>query len=275
MPRDEIADARPFLTIPYWSPGDIGEDRPLPGTITWYLCPGINTSTYQPGQVLEVAVDLRNSGGLNAPSLAQVTVWWSEPTLGFVIKPENLIGFRQVAVDPRGGAATTAVMARQMPADAPDHICLIARVSHPLDPAPPVPQPVNDRHWAQRNLSVVVIPAGAPAMVPFTVANPLPNAAGFRVRIAPKADPRPLVGVDGVTGEAFTDFAAVMRVEEFAGEGSLEFSVSLDPGEERRLEAEIEVRELPPGTFAVFELSQATDEGVLGGLGVVIVAERR
>jgi len=275
MPAEEIADARPFLTIPYWSPGDTGEDRPLPGTITWYLCPGIRTSTYQPGQVLEVAVDVRNSGGSNAPSLAQVTVWWSGPTLGFAIKPENIIGFRQVAVDPRGGAATTALMARQMPADAPNHICLIARVSHPLDPAPPVPQPVNDRHWAQRNLSVVAVPAGAPAMVPFTIANPLPDAAGFRIRIAPVANPRLLAVADGVTGEAFTDFIAVMRVEEITGEGSLEFDVELEPGEERGLQAEIEVRELPPGTFAAFEISQAIDERVIGGLGVVLAAQSR
>lgn len=275
MPREEIADSRPLLTIPYWSPGDTGEDRPLPGTITWYLCPGIRTSTYQPGHLLEVEVDVRNSGGSNAPSLAQVTVWWSNPVLGFVIKPENLIGFRQVAVDPRGGAANTALMARNMPADAPDHICLIARVSHPLDPAPPVPEPVNDRHWAQRNVSVVAAPAGAPAVVPFTTGNPFPEAAGFRIRIAPLADPMLLVKADGVTGAAFTDFVAEMRVGGSAGEGSLEFHVDLEAGEERGFDAEIEVRELPSNTFAAFEISQTVDERVLGGLGVVLVPARR
>ncbi|MET4637873.1 hypothetical protein [Mycetocola sp. 2940] len=274
MPREEIPDARPFLAIPYWSPGDTGEDRPLPSTVTWYLCAGIRTSTYQPGQVLEVSVDVRNNGGSNAPSLAQVTVWWSDPALGFVIKPENLIGFRQVAVDPRGGAATTALMARQMPADAPNHICLLARVSHPLDPAPPVPDPVNDRHWAQRNLSVVAAPAGAPVVVPFVVANPFPDGAGFHIRLAPITDPRLLVGVDGVTGEAFTDFIAVLHLDGMAGERSLEFDVELGPGNERHFEATIEV-DLPPGTFAAFEFSQALDERVVGGLGVVLVAEER
>ncbi|MET0933660.1 MAG: hypothetical protein ABWX56_08100 [Mycetocola sp.] len=275
MPREEIADARPFLAIPYWSPGDTGEDRPLPSTVTWYLCAGIRTSTYRPGEVLEVTVDIRNSGGSNAPSLAQVTVWWSDPALGFVIRPENLIGFRQVAVDPRGGAATTALMARQMPADAPNHICLLARVSHPLDPAPPVPDPVNDRHWAQRNLSVVAAPAGVPVVVPFVIANPFPETAGFHIRLAPATDPRLLVGVDGVAGEAHTDFIALMRLDGMLGERSLEFDVELGPGDERHLEATIDVPELPPGTFAAFEFSQALDERVIGGLGVVLVAEER
>lgn len=275
MPEEEIADARPFLTIPYWSPGDTGEERPLPSTIAWYLCPGIRTSTYQPGQVLEVAVDVRNNGGSNAPSLAQVTVWWSDPALGFVIRPENLIGFRQVTVHPRGGAAATAIMARQIPADAPAHICLIARVSHPLDPAPSVPDPVSDRHWAQRNLSVVAAPAGTPAALQFVIANPFPDAAGFRIRIAPVANPTLLAGEDGVIGEAFVDFIAQMHVAGLVGEGSLEFDVELEPGEVRGLTAEIEVQELPRGAFAAFEISQALDERVLGGLAVVLVASRR
>ncbi|MET0842935.1 MAG: hypothetical protein ABWY23_03750 [Mycetocola sp.] len=275
MPREHVADARPFLAIPYWSPGDTGEDRPLPGTVTWYLCDGIRTSTYQPGQVLEVAVDVRNSGGSNASSLAQVTVWWSDPTLGFVLRPENLIGFRQVAVAPRGGAATTALMTRQMPPDAPNHICLLARVSHPLDPAPPIPDPVNDRHWAQRNLSVVAVPTGATAVLPFLVANPFPDAAGFQIRLAPVENPMLLVGQDGVTGEAFTDFVALLRVEDAVGERSLEFGVDLEAGEERFLTAEIEVRDLQPGSFAAFEISQAVEERLVGGIGVVLVAEER
>jgi hypothetical protein len=275
MPREEVADARPFLVIPYWTPGDTGVNRPVPNTVTWYLCAGIRTSTYQPGEVLEVAVDVRNTGGSNAPSLAQVTVWWSDPTLGFVIKPQNLVGFRQLAVAPRGGSATTALMAWQVPADAPHHICLLARVSHPLDPAPPVPDPVNDRHWAQRNLSVIKAPAGGPALVPFVIANPLADEAGFQIRIAPVLNPALLAEADGVTGEAYTDFVALLSVDGAAGEGELGFGVDLQPNEERGFTAEISVPDLPEGTFAAFEISQSRDERVIGGLGVVLVADRR
>lgn len=84
-----------------------------------------------------------------------------------------------------------------------------------------------------------------------------------------------LVEADGVTGAAFTDFVAKMRVDGSAGEGSLEFDVELEAGEERGLEAEIEVRALPSNTVAAFEISQTVDERVLGGLGVVLVAARR
>jgi hypothetical protein len=275
MPREEVADSRPFLAIPYWTPGDTGVNRPVPNTVTWYLCGGIRTSTYQPGEVLEVAVDVINTGGSNAPSLAQVTVWWSDPTLGFVIKPQNLIGFRQIAVAPRGGTATTALMAWQVPASAPNHICLLARVSHPLDPAPPVPDPVNDRHWAQRNLSVVKTSAGAPALIPFVIANPLPDGAGFQIRITPVVNATLLAEADGVTGEAFTDFVAVISVDGVSGEGEVNFGVDLEQGEERPFTVEIAVPELPDGTFAAFEISQSQDERVIGGLGVVLVADRR
>jgi hypothetical protein len=275
MPEREIDDSRPFLTIPY-GPADTGEVRPLPGSFTWWLCGGIRTSTYQPGEVLEVVVDVRNSGGANSASLAQVTVWWSDPALGFVIVPENLIGFRQVAVPPRGGTATTATMSRRMPPDAPNHICLIARISHPLDPAAQTPDPVNDRHWAQRNLSVVTTPGGAPAVVTFTAANPTMDAADWLLRIAPVRDAGRFVGLDQVVGEPQDDVFAVMRVDGEVGEGVLEFSIALEPGERRTFDAELEVQGLEPGRFAVFEVSQSQPEReqVFGGIGVVVVATR-
>jgi hypothetical protein len=275
MPQEEPADARPCLAIPYWSPGDTGEIRPLPSTVIWYMAGGIRTSTYQPGDLLEVVVDVRNSGGSNAPSLAQVTVWWSDPTLGFVIKPKNLIGFRQVAVPPRGGAASTAPMVKRMPHDAPDHICLIARVSHPLDPAPPIPSPVADRHWAQRNLSVVKVLAAAPAAVPFWVANPRADAATMIIRIAPARDPWLLVEADGVDGEPLTDYVALFTLDGDVFEGSLETEMTLEPGEARHLQVELEVRQLEPGRFAALEVSQTERDQVLGGLGIVLVADGR
>ena len=91
-------DSRPFFVIPYWpaaagDDGDTGEQRPLPASATWYECKGIHASPYEPGTDLEVTVDVRNFGGSNAPSVAQVTAWWSDPTTGFVVDPARLIGF--------------------------------------------------------------------------------------------------------------------------------------------------------------------------------------
>jgi hypothetical protein len=279
MPDDEredrIQDARPRFVIPYWTatpgdPGDTGDDRPLPANRTWYLCSGIRTSTYQPGEVLEVAVDVRNLGGSNAPSLAQVTVWWSDPTLGFVIKPENLIGFRTVSVDPRGGSATTALMAKQIPGSAPDHICLLARVSHRLDGAPPMPDPVNDRHWAQRNLSVVKAPPGGSAVTTFSVANVLADAFDFQVAIRPLRNPAQLAQVDGVEGRP-TDSFAVFTVDDMTAEGSLEFGVTLEPDEQRSFRTEVRVPDLALGSYVAFEISQSLGDMVLGGIGLVVL----
>lgn len=275
MPEGDISDTRPFLTIPYWAPGDSGEQRPLPGNVLWYLCPGIATSTYQPGEVLEVTVDVRNSGGSNTPSLAQVTVWWSNPTLGFVVKPENLIGFRQLSVSPQGGRATTSVMARRIPVDAPDHICLLARVSHPLDPAAAVPDPVNDRHWAQRNLSVVRPAAPGPVTVAFDIANPLPDAAQFTVRIALAEDPAALARADQVVGEPLTDVALVLSVDGHTSERTLELDVELDAGETRTLDAEITIFDQAPHSYVALEFSLIHRERLMGGLGVVVLSPQR
>lgn len=272
MPEGEISDTRPFLAIPYWMPGDSGEQRPLPGNVLWYMCPSIRTSTYQPGEILEVTVEVRNSGGSNTPSLAQVTLWWSNPTLGFVIQPENLIGFRQVAVEPQGGRATTTVMAKRMPDDAPDHICLLARVSHSLDPAPAVADPVGDRHWAQRNLSVVTPKAPGPVTVFFDVANPLKDAAPFTVRIAPATNPAALAEADQVVGEPSTDFAMIMSVDGHASERVLELGVDLEAGERRTMEAEITIFDHAPDSFVALEFSLLYNEQLMGGLGVVVLS---
>jgi hypothetical protein len=284
-PEEETKDSRPFFVIPYWpassaSPGDIGVDRPLPDPndvnnpfpvpVIWYLCSGIHTSTYKPGEVLEVTVDIRNSGGSNAPALAQVTVWWSDPTLGFQVKPENLIGFRTVSVPPRGGTGTTTVMMTQMPADAPDHICLLARVSHPLDSAPPLPDPVNDRHWAQRNLAVIRPPAGQPAIIPFSVVNILADSTQFKIIMRPTNHAQLLADVDGVNGTP-GETQAVLALDEIVGEGSLEIDVELPPGDRRIVTASIEAPDLRPGSYAAFEIAQELGDTRLGGIGVVVL----
>lgn len=280
MPQEEIQESRPFFVIPYWpptatTPGDSGSTRPVPTTVPWYSCGGIRTSTYQPGQVLEVAVDVRNFGGSNTPSLAEVTVWWADPTLGFLVKPENLIGFRTVDVPPRGGAATTTPMAKQIPADAPDHICLLARVSHRLDTAAPLPDPVNDRHWAQRNLMVVNVSPGTPAVVPFLVSNHLADAATFGIDLHLAPHTPMLAGADGVQGHPILDVRSTLRMGGQVGEGSLHTEVDLAAGETMSVEVEILVPDLEGGSFVAFEISQNLGDTVLGGLGVVLVAGER
>src|SRR5688500_8124708 len=102
MPEEGRSDSRPHFVIPYWlstgpnDPGDDGDTRPVPSNVVYYLCQGIHASPYQPGEELEVSVDVANHGGANTESVAQVTVWWSVPSSGFVVGPDKLIGYKTV-----------------------------------------------------------------------------------------------------------------------------------------------------------------------------------
>ena len=275
MPFEGKPDSRPRLVIPYWppggnDPGDTGDIRPVPTTIPWYVCAGIRTSTYLPGAQLEVVVDIRNLGGSTVSSLAEVTVWWTDPTLGFLITPENLFGFRQVPVPPRGGTNTTTVMTKQIPAGAPPHICLLARVSHRDDPAPATPDPIIKRHWAQRNLAVVKAPAGGTVVLPVLVANQLTEGATFQISMRLAEHAQLLLGVDGVEGRPLVDVRPQFTLGGVSGESVIEVDVELAAGEVQRLEAVVHVVDLDVGDFVVVEIGQSQDGRLIGGLGLVL-----
>lgn len=180
-------DMRPYLCIPYWTaprfPGDpdSGELRPLPGNVIGWLCPGIHASPYTPGAQLDVQVDVRNSGRGSATALATVLVYWADATVGFT-KP-TLLGAASVAVQPRGGYATTRTISGVIPATASKHICLLCQVTHSLDKPGNTANPIGDRHWAQRNLTAVGASPGVPVILPFLAANPFDHEAGFRLTV--------------------------------------------------------------------------------------------
>jgi hypothetical protein len=188
---DGPGDTRPYLCIPYWEaprfPGDavdIGQLRDLPADVTSWECPGIQTSPYLPGQDLQVVVDVRNSGQGSATVIATVVVYWADPTVGFA-KP-TFFGATTVAAptmrDPMVPGFVSATLSGVIPAMAPDHICLLAYVTHSLDQAKPVPNPIGDRHWAQRNLFAVSAKI-SPIIVPFTAGNPFDTEGLFELRV--------------------------------------------------------------------------------------------
>src|SRR5680860_332970 len=242
MPNEHPNDSRPHFVIPYWIstgptvPGDDGDTRPLPSNVTWYLCPSINASAYRPGERLEVSVTVGNHGGANTPSIAQVTVWWAEPSTGFVVGPDKVIGYATVPVDPRGGLATTAVMSKTIPSTAPDHICLLARVSHQYDRAGITVDPVNDRHWAQRNLAAVTPPPGVPLVFPFLIGNPLAEEDEFVVFAEPASEERFRALGEALAAEPVMFEARVLLSEGDEGGGEVDgregLSVRLEPGEQ-------------------------------------------
>lgn len=281
MPDDERRhDSRPHFVLPYWLavpgvPGDDGNTRPLPGNVVFYLCPSIHASPYAPGEDLTVTVDVANYGGANTPSQAQVTVWWADPTTGFVIDPQNLIGYRTVAVDGRGGLATTQEMKKRIPPTAPPHICLLARVSHQYDRAGTIADPVGDRHWAQRNLSAVAAQPGVPVVFPFMAGNPLEEEVEFLVSTQ-FFDERHLGAIASAIGAEPTGVDALIAItdsEALRPDGQQEFRLSLQGREQRRLFFHIMLQsELAPGQFAGFQLAQLDlrRERLTGGIGVVL-----
>lgn len=279
-------DTRPFLTIPYWSSPvsggsawDNGSDRPLPGSVISYLCDSIHAGPYTPGDPLDVVVDVRNSGGGSGASVVTVVVYWADPTVGFA-KP-NFFAAASVAVPSTRaapGATSTTVMRATIPASAPPHVCLLAMVSHPQDPAGKAAAPVSDRHWAQRNLIAVAASAGAPALIPFVVANPFARAGQFTLLFGP-ADERHLRGVAEATGTEPSQLDAILRLlnEEGAevAEGGSRVRASLELGalERRAFQVLVELQvEMTAGHSAAYELTllDETGERMVGSLGLVL-----
>jgi hypothetical protein len=291
---DKPDDHRPYLTIPYWTagtlssgdPGDDGEIRPVPTGVISYLCPGIHASTYVPGSDLTVTVDVRNSGGGNTTAPATVTVWWEVPAPSFgPLSANNLIGVALVAVPPRGQQATTTAMTKVIPPGAGPHICLLARVNHPLDVASNVPDPVGLRHWAQRNLFYVNTSSEMPLDLTFWANNPLQQEAEFTLHVQP------------VARENLYQLARTVRAEPIVTKARFELrdgretfkwstdrepidahSVELPAGARRPVHLRIDLATTPAeGQFAGFEILQylTKDKRVLGSLGVVVMAPRQ
>jgi len=288
MGEEEIPDIRPYLCIPYWSAPigmgsawDTGLDRPLPGAVVSYLCESIHAGPYTPGEMLDVTVDVRNSGGGNGASIATVVVYWAVPTVGFA-KP-TFFAAAVVDVPPSRSApavSQTPTMSAVIPASAPDHICLVVSVSHPQDRAGKSCDPVNDRHWAQRNLTSVAVAAGAPAVFPFLAANPFDEEMEFDL-IARPVDERRAWQVASVFQTEVSGIQPRVRLLDEQGAAmsdggeTAQAAIGLGPLEERRIRVLIELdADLPAGQSVPIEVSllRRRDEAPLvGSLGIVIL----
>lgn len=291
--RDEgkPIDHRPFLFIPYWkkplSPSlsaDDGTKRPLPGSIISWLCDGLHAGPYFPGQTLDVTVDIGNAGGGNSTSLATVIVYWADPTVGFA-KP-TFFGATMVAVPPRGGFAITSTISAEIPSWAPDHICLLAVVTHPLDVAGPVANPLGDRHWAQRNLSAVTASISQPLQFVFTAANPLREEAEFMLSAQPLDERRlAVLGLRLKATPAITEMLLKLQdhgtrlLREDRRTTAIRLKLAADERRLFRLTVELG-QHLEPHEFTAIDVvlrreRQEEQAGAVGSLGLVIRGERR
>jgi hypothetical protein len=274
------------LCIPYWEvprfPGDrvdVGLLRPLPADVVSWECPGIHASPYLPGDQLQVTVDVRNSGGGSATVIATVVVYWADPTVGFV-KP-SFFGAASVVAppmrDPMAPGFVSATVSGIIPASAPNHICLLAYVTHSLDQAKPVIDPFHDRHWAQRNL-VAVSQKASPLIVPFNAANPFTTPGvfalhvrtldrralehlAFRMRLEPSDVQARLRLLDGL-GRPVTEGAGEARVQ-----------LTLDPQRRRAYSLTLDLdRRLAPHQVTAVEvvLHESREQRPVGSLGIVV-----
>lgn len=295
MPTDELND-RPSLFIPtYPPPTGFGEDtglvRPVPDGVPYYLCPGIQPLVaYKPGAPLTVKVVVGNWGGGASASLAMVALWWSPALSGATIPdPDKFIGFASVPLPSLGAQSTTSALTCTMPADAPPHICLLAKVWHGLDmPSTTliagkmveVANPIDDRHWAQHNL--VSVQAGNPQTIQFLATNPMADAARFCLVIQPLGREKwPALSRDGHASPAA--LAARFRLSglrderEITGEGALRGELVLEAGEHRTMTLSLETFEpVRPRTFAAFEVLQSYAESgrPAGGFGIIVQGDR-
>jgi hypothetical protein len=288
MPNDELND-RPFLFVPHYPPpkgigADTGQARPVPSPVIYYLCNGIHIlSSYKPGQNLSFSVDVANWQGGNADSQAMVTTYWSPPLSGVAMPNQKIfLAFGTLPLPPQGGRGTLPLTA-PIPADAPPHICLLAKVFHSLDMAPLTPiagqdvevaDPVHERHWAQHNISVV--PAANPSPIQFLATNPATEERTFQLRIQPISQDswdglRTIRAGEPVTTSVRISLSDPRSDEQLESENALTHNILLAPEEQREMTVLIKPDgPLETGTYGAYEVIQNFHERPTGGFAIIL-----
>lgn len=270
------------LVIPYFH-GDRGlPDRPIPDP--WYYCPSIRVTgtpgpfTYTPGSPMNVTVDVANYGAGTSVAAAGVVVWWADPTSGFTTL--NWFGQAVVAVPSHGTyVARTKPITGTIPASAPPHVCLLARVTALASSLPQdaTPDPINEPHWAQLNLTThPVEPEQTDFAFTWQAGNPGTERASYRLLARP-ADETALQSLaHSLHATPVTMPDMDLRIEE--GEGPVA-TVDLDGGERQDMHLSGTLsRALDRGTFTVVEVTQfdvtENPDGVpVGAVGLIIQPE--
>lgn len=288
MPEGDLND-RPFLFVPHYPPPnnigvDTGQLRPVPKPVIYYICNGIHfLNDYKPGHDLSFTIDVANWQGGNAASIAMVSTYWSPPLSGVTIPdPKRFLAFGSIPLPPHGGWNSLTLTAL-IPETAPPHICVLAKVFHALDMAPTthignkdveIADPINERHWAQHNISV--IPTSATVPISFLATNPTDEERSFQLIIQPisRNNWDALRAIR--SGEPF---ACNVRIhlsgagdeQQHEGENTLTHEILLAPGEEREMAVLIESDgQLDYGTYGAYEVIQYFQERPTGGFAVVI-----
>jgi hypothetical protein len=298
-PGEQDHPSTPSLLIPYWNPGDRaptdpgdrGDVRPLPSDVVQYLCQGITTGApYQPGQPITVYVDVRNWGGGVAGSVAIVRVWWEFPATSFVaMTASHLIGVSPVVIPPRGETNKSGAITYSFPSMPPPHICLVACVDNPADPAPRKtdpqhslsPLPGLERHWAQHNLTYVAPDPGGVINFPFIVGNPFAQESEFTVEVQPFVQERldrlvRAIRAEPVEIETRFELSDVRHLRDLRSDWQprYPYSAVLATGTRTSVNLRIQLSRAPSkGQFAAFEIVQRRrgEDFPVGGIALIVM----
>lgn len=280
-----------FLVIPYFN-GDRGRpgiERPLSASIVSWLCPSIvvngqpGKNAFERGVPTSIIAGVANwgSGTTAAPVLVQL--WWSDPATSFT--KLTLFGQSVAAVPTGGGVVQCPPIVGTIPKSAPQHVCLLAYVSSPLDsvaPGSPI-DPVGDRHWAQLNLVETTTTVGLKFQTTIWIGNPFQEAATFLINAQLlQADALPalhrLRREETVRGDltrlAIFERRAAAEDRENPDRWRPEQRVTIPAGERRAIIVAGELSpDIPPGHSVALEVVQRgrSERGeTYGSIGIIV-----
>jgi len=282
-----------YLVIPYFA-GDRGRpgiERPLGTKAVYYLCSSIEVNGIKGGQLFErgkpttVTVWVANSGSGTMTAPVQATVWWCDPSTGFVLL--NLFGQTSVPVPTDGVPRRSPDIIGIIPVTAPAHVCLIARVSSPFDtPAlGTTVAPADDRHWAQLNLNAVAASIGHPFHFTFWAGNPTAQKGQFHI-LARQASEETIALLSRQMHKELSQADLRLALDDRRGtgvsryaEGGAQIQVSLKPGERRAITLTgILPKEMEPRQTVIVEILQISANGerssLIGSIGLVVTAQK-
>jgi hypothetical protein len=233
-----------WLVIPYFD-DDLGRplvERPLTDdkAISW-ACPSIVVDGtpgifgFERGQPVSVSVSVANHGWGGLAALVRVSLWWADPTIGFAAA--HPFGETNVLVPADGTPVASPLVTNTIPPTAPPHVCLLARATTTLDgtAAGSAPDPVNDRHWAQANLTEAVAAEDGAFDLAFDVANPFETATQARLRAAPLSESETGILRRILDADARTGLPEDLRLLDAEGRDLTETAVDLRAKETMRV----------------------------------------
>lgn len=228
------------------------------------------------------------NAGTAAAADAQVTLYWTDPSSGFGpphLKRKPVLGPSPPPVHVAPGATeVTQAIALAPQADTPDHICLVAVVGAFGDHPGGTWDVLGDRHYAQHNIDIVHVQAGAIGTFHFNVINPFQVDAEVTVqlRAATALELRLLSRMYAAdAGEIGQEQLRLMaNADDTGGRPERTLRLRLRPGERRLCQGLLSARGLAPGQLTAAEVQTlarpargACDSGRRGSYGAVFFIE--